>query len=318
MSLLSQYRLVDVATQGYLLFVALVALALRGEHWLGLVVLHISTIVVVDLLIRTHPPSAARDVARTVSAAQAGWAWLREFYPILLYAGLYRETALVNQMLTTPRLDLWLLRADHALLGFQPAEAFPVVYAHPWFSEFMHLSYLSYYVMVGGVGFWLSVQNRPAFRHFVTVVSLVFYACYATYLVVPAVGPRVLFTATPERTQFIAHYGRDPRPLAIRTDGQWARGAFTLVEEHGEIPGAAFPSSHVAVALVTAWFSWRYIRLVRWLHVCCAVTILFSTVYTRAHYAVDIIGGLAAAAVLFPAAQALHFRFGGRRYTERS
>ncbi len=318
MSLLSQYRLVDVATQGYLLFVALVALALRGEHWVGLVVLHLGTVVVVHRLIRTRPATAARDVTDGAFTVKAGWAWLREFYPLLLYVGLYIETALVNRMLDTPRLDPWLLRADHALLGFQAAEVFPVMFAQPLVSEFMHLSYLSYHVMVGGLAVWLFLRNPSAFRHFVTVVSLVFYACYATYLLVPAVGPRVLFSDTPERAQFVAQYGQEPRPTPVPAAGQWAQRAFMLVEEHGEIPGAAFPSSHVAVALVTAWFSWRYVRPIRWLHLFFAVTILFSTVYTRAHYAVDVIGGLVAVAVLFPVAQALYARTGGHRHTGRS
>jgi membrane-associated phospholipid phosphatase len=318
MPLPSGYRLIDVATQSYLLFVALVALALRGEQWVALVALHLGTMAAIHCLIGPHPPPETRAVVAGRFTATAARAWLREFYPIFLFVGLYRETVVLNRMMDTPRLDPWLVKADHALLGFQPAEAFSVTFAQPLFSEFMHLSYLSYHLMIGGVGLWLSVRNLAAFRHFVTVVSLVFYACYATYLFVPAVGPRVLFAPTPERAQFVAHYGRDPRPTPATAGGRWAQRTFAFVEEHGDIAGAAFPSSHVAVALVTAWFSWRYIRPIRWLHVVFAVTILFSTVYTRAHYAVDVLGGLVAAAVLFPAAQALYARTGGPRHTGRS
>lgn len=318
MPLPSGYRLIDVATQSYLLFVALVAAVLRGEHWAALVALHLGTMAAVHGLIGPHPPPVKRAVAGARFTATAGRAWLREFYPILLFFGLYGETVVMNRMMDTPRLDPWLVRADHALLGFQPAEAFSVAFAQPLFSEFMHLSYLTYHLMIGGVGLWLSVRNLAAFRHFVTVVSLVFYACYATYVFVPAVGPRVLFSATPERAQFVAHYGREPRPPPNPAAGRWAQRTFAFVEEHGDIAGAAFPSSHVAVALVTAWFSWRYIRPIRWLHGFFAVTILFSTVYTRAHYAVDVLGGLVAAAVLFPAAQALYARSGRPRHTGRS
>jgi hypothetical protein len=119
--------------------------------------------------------------------------WLRDFYPILLYFGFYAETWVMNRMTGAARLDPWLMRADQAVFGCQPAEAFMAVCSHPWLGELLHVSYLSFYLMVGGVGFWLSVQNRRAFGHFVTVVSLVFYACYAIYLFVPAVGPRVLY-----------------------------------------------------------------------------------------------------------------------------
>lgn len=318
MPLLRGYRLIDVATQSYLLFVAVVATVLRGEHWAVLVGLHLGTLVAVHGLIVTHRPTAARAVAGGRFTARAGRTWLREFYPIFLFFGLYGETVVMNRMMATPRLDPWLVRADHALLGFQPAEVFPLAFAHPLFSEFMHLSYLSYHLMIGGLGLWLSIRNLAAFRHFVTVVSLVFYACYATYVFVPAVGPRVLFAATPERAQFVAHYGREPRPTPAPAADRWAQRTFAFVEEHGDIAGAAFPSSHVAVALVTTWFSWRYLRPLRWLHGFFALTILFSTVYTRAHYAVDVLGGVVAAAVLFPAAQALYTRTGGPRHTGRS
>ena len=315
---LSRYRLVDFATQGYLLFVAVVALALRGEHWAELAMIHCGVLAAVHLLIASVEPALTRGFYPGKAFVSAGASWLREFYPILLYAGLYVETVVINRMVAQPRLDPWLLRADHALFGCEPAEVFPMAFAHPLCSEIMHLSYLSYYAMVGGVGLWLSLRNLAAFRHFVTVVSLVFYACYALYLFVPAVGPRVIFRATPERAQFVERYGYEPRAVANDSGGTWARRAFTLIEEQGEIPGAAFPSSHVAVALVTGWFSWRHLRRIRWLHLGFAVTILFSTVYTRAHYAVDVLGGLAAAAVLFPAAQALHMRFNRAPQTARA
>lgn len=318
MARLDRYRLVDFATQGYLLFVALLAAALRREHWVELVALHVGGMGVVHVLIASDPRTKADEAGGRPSPAAAGRSWLREFYPILLYTGLYVEIAAVNRMVNLPRLDPWLLKLDHALFGFQPAEAFPVALPQPLFSEFMHLSYLSYYLMVGGVGLWLSLRNLTAFRHFVTVVSLVFYACYATYLFVPAVGPRVLFADSPERAQFVAQYGREPREVSPPTEAEWARSALAVVEANGEIPGAAFPSSHVAVAFVTAWFSWKYLRRIRWLHLGFAVTVLLSTVYTRAHYAVDIIGGLAAAALLGPAAHALFVRSPGTRQTGRS
>lgn len=318
MPLPSRYRLVDLATQGYLLFVALVALVARGEHWAELVAAHVGVIVLVHLLIASDRSAGGADSWRGKSMATAGRGWLREFYPILLYTGLYVETVLVNRMIAAPRIDPWLLRADHALFGCEPAEVFPIAFAHPLFSELMYVSYLAYYGMVGGVGLWLSLRNRNAFRHFVTVVSLVFYGCYALYLFVPAVGPRIIFVSSPERTQFIARYGHEPRAAAAGGDGRWAQRAFAVIEERGEIPGAAFPSSHVAVALVTAWFSWRHLRRIRWLHLGFAIAILFAAVYTRAHYAVDILGGLAAAAGLFPAAQALDARFGGGRQTARA
>ncbi|MHC4787600.1 MAG: hypothetical protein ACYS8K_00110, partial [Planctomycetota bacterium] len=48
----------------------------------------------------------------------------------------------------------------------------------------------------------------------------------------------------------------------------------------------------------------------RWLHGLAVVMLCLSTVYCGYHYAVDVLGGLAAAAVLVPAGELLYRRFG--------
>lgn len=299
---LNRYRLVDLATQGYLLFVALVALALRGNHWLGLVLLHTAGIGLVHRLIQSSSGPATPRWRQ----------FIRDFYPVLLFGGFYTEILLVNRMLTISRIDPWLMQVDHAIFGLQPAEAFFPAFPSPMVSEVLHLSYLSFYAMIGGVGFWLAVRNRPAFGHFITVVALTFYVCYASYLFVPAAGPRVFYSDTPERGQFFVIYGQAPRPVPAGVEGGWCYRALDLIERHAEIPAAAFPSSHVALALITAWFSWRYLRPIRWLHLGLALLICVSTVYTRAHYGVDVLGGILAAAILFPLTNGAYRRWGWR------
>jgi hypothetical protein len=121
---LSRYRLVDFATQGYLLFVAVVALALRREHWAELAIIHCGVLAAVHLLIASVEPALARGFYPGKAFVSAGASWLREFYPILLYAGLYVETVVINRMVALPRLDPWLLEADHALFGCEPRRSF--------------------------------------------------------------------------------------------------------------------------------------------------------------------------------------------------
>ncbi len=287
-------------TQGYLLFVALVTAAWHRGPWMILAGAHVVAMLAVHELVR-------RDAS---GRWLRGWRWLRDFYPILLLFGLYSETLVVNRMLGLPRIDPWLIAADERLFGWQPAEALMPVCAQLWFSELMYFSYLSFYLMVGGLGFWLSVRNRTAFGHFVTVVAGAFYVCYGTYLFVPAVGPRILYQESPERSAFAERHGHPPRAVPASVEAGPCYRVLDLVERHAEIAGAAFPSSHVALGFITAWFSWRYVRLVRWPHLVLAVGICFATVYTRAHYAVDVLAGLAAAVVLFGLMQRVHRRWG--------
>ena len=76
-----------------------------------------------------------------------------------------------------------------------------------------------------------------------------------------------------------------------------------------ESPGAAFPSSHVAVAITTVFFSFRYLRPIRWVHLVAAILLSLATIYCRYHYAVDVLAGAVAAAVLIPLGNLLYFRF---------
>ena len=60
---------------------------------------------------------------------------------------------------------------------------------------------------------------------------------------------------------------------------------------HAEAPGGTFPSSHVAVALCTLYFSWRFIPKIRWIHLIVVILLCAST-YCRYHYVVDVFAGM--------------------------
>jgi membrane-associated phospholipid phosphatase len=179
----------------------------------------------------------------------------------------------------------------------------------------MYGCYFSYYFMIAGVGLALLIRNRDHFHHFITVVSLVFYVCYLTYVVLPVMGPRIFFhdglSVTALGGEDVQHprwgvLAEDPPPYpeAIREGVFYNVVAFLY--RYFESEGAALPSRHVALALVTLYFSWIYLPRVRWLHLMFAVGLWMSTVYCRFHYVVDVFAGLALAALLVPMANRLH------------
>ena len=85
-----------------------------------------------------------------------------------------------------------------------------------------------------------------------------------------------------------------------------------LIYRMFEAPGAAFPSSHVAVALCTLYFSFKYLRPIRYLHLVFAVLLCCSTIYCRYHYAVDVAAGLITAAIVVPLGNWLYRKFQGQ------
>jgi len=64
------------------------------------------------------------------------------------------------------------------------------------------------------------------------------------------------------------------------------------------------------VALCTVFFSFRYLKRIRYAHLAVTGLLCLSTVYCRYHYVVDVLAGLVAAAVLVPLGNWLYFKFG--------
>ena len=297
------YTFVDYATQGYALLVGLLILFFHNStvpHWCWLLLAHGTNLVLIHTLIQWQ--------ARTRAGGLLGF--LRHFYPVLLYIWFFSETGWLNRMFVSGYEDPMVIRWEQSLFGCQPSVLFMQRFPYLWVSELFYACYFSYYVMIGGVGIALFVRSRPQFFHFVSIVSFVFYICYLIYIFLPVIGPRVFFReiggySLPDDLQQLAT--TDDYPEAIQAGIFYRIMAF--IYHVFEAPGAALPSSHVAVALCTVYFSFRYLRRIRYLHLFIAVLLCLSTIYCRYHYTVDVLAGLLTAIVLIPTGNWLYFKF---------
>jgi membrane-associated phospholipid phosphatase len=236
--------------------------------------------------------------------------FLRHFYPGLLYTLFFVETASLNRMFFPDYLDPMLAQWEQRIFGCQPSVLF--MQKLPWLaaSEVFYASYFSYYVMIAGIGITLFLRSRQQFFHYVSVVSFLFYVCYLIYIVLPVIGSRAFFHqvegySLPAATQQLAVV--DTYPTAVQAGPMFK--LMLWVYRTFEAPGAAFPSSHVAVALCTVFFSFRYLRPIRFFHLAVAILLCLSTIYCRYHYVVDVLAGLATAALVIPLGNWLYFRF---------
>jgi membrane-associated phospholipid phosphatase len=282
--------------------VGLIVLCLHGRsipYWPLLVAAHLIGIVLVHALIGLH---AARPSNRVLD-------FLRHFYPMLLYTGFYRETGELNHVLIAGFLDSFFIRAEARIFGLQPSLAFMDWLPYPAVSELFYAAYFSYYVMVGGVGVALFYRNRGQFFHYLSVISFLFYVCYLIYIFLPVEGPRIFFREIPGY-QFPADIQpvvAPAFPAAVKA-GPFCR-IMAWIYHTFEGPGAAFPSSHVAVAIGTVYFSFRYLRSIRWPHLVVVVLLCLATIYCRYHYVVDVMAGGLTALVLIPLGNRLYFKF---------
>ena len=293
---LKDHTFVDYATQAYLVIVGLLILFFyHGRAAMGhsLLAAHVVGLLAIQTLIR----AAARRPGNRVIG------FLRHFYPILLYAGLYRETGELNRMFAGAYLDGFFIRFEEKLFGCQPSILF--MEKLPWLpvSEIFYAAYFSFYVMVAGIGLILYLQEKRRFWRYVSVVSFVFYGCYLAFIFLPVAGSRVFYTAVPgfDHAQF--SFFPLAFPAAVQAGPMYKLETWIY---RAEAPGGAFPSSHVALALCTLYFSWRFIPKIRWVHLAVVILLCAATVYCRYHYLVDVFAGMLTAALLIPLGEWLY------------
>jgi membrane-associated phospholipid phosphatase len=267
---------IDRATLGYVA-VALCFTLVRGPRSWPLVVLLPLGLLLVAFVAAFLAPRGRR-------AGPVG-RLLAEFYPLLLTVLLYTHVGLVNAAGGFAH-DALVQRWEQALFGGQPSVDWIRAFPSPAWSTLMHGAYLSYYGILAGapLGLWLAGRREGA-KSTVLLMMAAFYACYTAFLVFPVAGPRYVLAPAENAATAV--------PLAALTH-RLLRGASAW--------GTAFPSSHVAVALVAATCAWRGLRPLGAVLLPLAVLLSLGTVYGQLHYAVDALAGAALAAAFLAAA----------------
>jgi hypothetical protein len=215
-------------------------------------------------------------VSRVQSDARAVWRLLRAFYPVFFIWAAYSQTGLMNHLVSPGFHDDWLRQLDRAVFGCDPAADFSRAFPQPVVAEIMHGVYFSYYLLFPGLGLLFYLRRAPqVLDDYFSALCRAFYFCCLVFVLFPAAGPVELKSVAPSGSVF--------------------PGVMELIYRWFELPGGAFPSSHVAVAVVTLVYSVKHAP--RWmvLYLPGCLGVLPATVYCSYHYGVDVIGGVAVA-----------------------
>lgn len=214
--------------------------------------------------------------------------WLfRHWYPLPYVVGCYKVMAVLIPAVRGKDVDATLARLDFAFWGVHPSVWLERLQT-PLLTELMQIVYtlfLPMILLVAAVLWWRG--RMPEFRHYAFLLSAGFLVSYAGYFLAPVRGPRFLLDSL----------------QTLRLEGLWS---FAFLRHLLDVLEAThydcFPSGHTGMILLVWWTSRRLSRRMHRVFSVYAVLMIFSTVYLRYHYTVDLAAGAALALVLIAVA----------------
>ena len=165
-----------------------------------------------------------------------------------------------------------------------------------------------FFLLIVIVTLFYFFRRYQEFERTVFVILTSFFLYYVVFIFLPVTGPQYYYLAVgldnisqgvfpPVGDYFLTHDEMMEMP-------GWKDGVFYQFMLHahsaGERPTAAFPSSHVGVTLIMLLLAWRSgSRLLTGFVLPFFLLMCLSTVYIRAHYAIDVLAGILSGTVIY-------------------
>ncbi len=205
------------------------------------------------------------------------------WYPLLYVSICYREMSILIPAIRGTDADAQLARWDFAIWHAHPTVWLERIQS-PGLTEFLQIVYALFIPAVLFVAwrFWAR-REYEEFRFYAFVIAMGFLTSYIGYFFVPARGPRFEL----RNLQHVPLHGMFVFGLLQSSLDRLESAAYDC-----------FPSGHTELVILACWGSRRLSKTWSTAYFIYAVCIIFSTVYLRYHYTVDIAAGMLLAGVL--------------------
>jgi membrane-associated phospholipid phosphatase len=187
-------------------------------------------------------------------------------------------------------LDHYLIEIDRFIFGTDPTVALHSI-SNPVLTEILQIVYGTFFFLpiILAINLMVAEKNNE-FQYTTFTIVLGFFLSYIGYFLVPAIGPRFTihdFDATNSELPGIIYtnYLRD----IVNAGESIPAGTPNPAEV---VQRDVFPSGHTQITLIVMFLSVRLKVFTRYFFVPVGTMLIFSTVYLRYHYVIDLIGGL--------------------------
>jgi membrane-associated phospholipid phosphatase len=195
-----------------------------------------------------------------------------------------------------PNLDGFFEHLDFTIFGCSPSLEFSKAFPQAFVAEIMYFGYFAYYMifLLMFIYFYFEKPDLAGKAMFYCLCS--FFVYYIIFTLVPVAGP-----------QFYYSFPDNQVP-----NGYIFSSLMRSIQDLGEKPTGAFPSSHVGLTIVAMILLYENARKYFYAILPVAVILVASTVYIKAHYMVDVIAAFIVTPFIFGLSKLIFGLF--RRY----
>ncbi|RJP68383.1 MAG: phosphatase PAP2 family protein [Ignavibacteriales bacterium] len=280
-SLFKLLNATDLSVVCFFLFLSFLNLIFyeRITGWYLLIIINSGVISLVFYLAKQHNSKPGK-----------GWMYAHYFYLVPLILFTFKELYLMVKPIRNIDYDQTLIAIDRFIFGADPTVVL-YKFAHPVLTELLQIVYATFYFLPVILGINLVLKKKwIELEYMAFCVVYGFFLSYIGYFLVPAVGPRFTlhdFAATDSELPglFITNLLREVTNLGESIPNGTLNPA-ELVQRD------VFPSGHTQMTLIVMYVAYKLNVKSRYFIIPDGLLLIFSTLYLRYHYFIDLVGGL--------------------------
>lgn len=251
----------------------------RVSNWPNHVILNTVTIVLIFIIANLDKPGRGMF-----------WEQLHYWYMVPIIFLSFKELYFMVKPIRGVDYDQYLIQIDRFLFSGDPTH-FLYNFANPYLTELLQIVYASFFFLPIILGIDILINKNEKYFRFATLAILLgLFLSFIGYLLVPAIGPRFTlhdFSLTNIELPglFITNFLRE----IVNAGESIPAGTPNPIEV---VQRDVFPSGHTLITLIVMYLSIRFKTITRYFFIPVGTMLIFSTVYLRYHYVIDLIGGL--------------------------
>lgn len=186
--------------------------------------------------------------------------------------------------------DDFLIQADRFLFGTDPTKVLYHI-SNPYLTELLQIVYGTFFFLPIILGISLLCKDRKKELYYLAfIIVFGFFLSYIGYILLPAIGPRFTLhdfhmTDTELPGLYLTKFLREIVNAGESIPAGTPNPALVVQRD-------AFPSGHTQMTLLVMYLSVKFKSRSRYFLIPNGTLLIFSTVYLRYHYVVDLLAGV--------------------------